>query len=61
MSLALAVNNSVICIIEKLDGWGGVSEGFCNYLLQQNKIIHDIFAINQVQQLVLDTMTKPRC
>jgi len=33
---------------------GGESERFGNYLLQQYKGIHNLFAINQVKQLLLN-------
>ena len=35
-----------------------MSERFGNYLLQQNQINHDMFAINQEQQMVWDKSNK---
>lgn len=37
-----------------------MNERFGNYLMQPNKIIHDLFAINQVQQLVMNRISNPR-
>ena len=58
--IALAANSHVVCVIEKGRWLGRLSAGFGNYLLQQNKICHNIFAINQVQQLFLFKTTNPR-
>jgi len=56
--LELAVDSPVVYFIEKLDGWGGLSERFGTYLSQHNKRIHNLFAINQVQQLLLNRIKR---
>jgi len=41
ITLEFVADSSVVCFIEKLDGWGGLSMSLNNYLLQQNEINHD--------------------